>query len=876
MAVSDMNVRVGLDLRELRKGTREMEKLFQQTSSNLSSIGNSMMLGITAPILGIGVAAIKAAGDMEELRLSLETTMGNAGYSAGQARIELEKLREVGKNPGIDFEQAVKASLRLQGVGMDANRARVTIESLGKAIAASGGSPETLDRVTLQMGQIISKGKILTSDLNVMKEALPSLSKSMQNAFGTSTAEGLREAGINAEQFIRGITDEMQAMGPVSSGINNGIVNMFNSIKQFAGEIGTDLNNMFGISGAMDEFGNWLGGITTAWEQLSGGTKETIIQVLAFAAALGPAFKLVQFGVGIIEAYKVAMAGLKAAQMTALVTSGALVGVTKELTAAELQAAASTVGFSATWKAMDAAVKATVIGAAVAVVLALGAAFLVTAKEANNAEIAQQGVIDVQQKAAVSADIEMRKVYDLTDALLSHKTTLEQKQASLKELQKISPEYYGKFGDNIKATKEIEAATKAYANELIRLKTVEAAASKIGELKSQIASLGSTTETSMGQSAMAVFHYAASLGGLGTMSLDDFYNEQKTGAIAKSTESLNTQVAALEKLIDENKKLSDILPPVNDKIKDQGDAAETAAEKKKRLAAEAKANKEAMDKEAESMKDLIKMLDEQELALEEIQHRKEHSKKTEAAEIKRLKYTADVAPIEMPDTTGLDVPGIDAATIDPQIEALGKLGEALDVNKAQVDTASESFMSWGVASADTFSALQEGMSAMAAVSGEAFGGLIDSALGVSGAYKSMGAAALVAALKMVKAALAASIAKAIQNSIFTAKNPIIGLALAGIASAGVMALFGKLEQSVSKSPKFAKGAMVYGPTSAIVGDNPGASVDPEVIAPLSKLKEYMGDGTGSANVSGEFRIRGADLVLAIEKNNQINNRIKGR
>ena len=70
--------------------------------------------------------------------------------------------------------------------------------------------------------------------------------------------------------------------------------------------------------------------------------------------------------------------------------------------------------------------------------------------------------------------------------------------------------------------------------------------------------------------------------------------------------------------------------------------------------------------------------------------------------------------------------------------------------------------------------------------------------------------------------------------------------------------------------------MVYGPTSAIVGDNPGASVDPEVIAPLSKLKEYMGDGTGSANVSGEFRIRGADLVLAIEKNNQINNRIKGR
>jgi len=40
-------------------------------------------------------------------------------------------------------------------------------------------------------------------------------------------------------------------------------------------------------------------------------------------------------------------------------------------------------------------------------------------------------------------------------------------------------------------------------------------------------------------------------------------------------------------------------------------------------------------------------------------------------------------------------------------------------------------------------------------------------------------------------------------------------------------------------PAFAKGAVVHGPTLAMVGDNKGAATDPEVIAPLSMLSEYM-------------------------------------
>ena len=63
----------------------------------------------------------------------------------------------------------------------------------------------------------------------------------------------------------------------------------------------------------------------------------------------------------------------------------------------------------------------------------------------------------------------------------------------------------------------------------------------------------------------------------------------------------------------------------------------------------------------------------------------------------------------------------------------------------------------------------------------------------------------------------------------------------------------------------AEGGLAYGPTMALVGDNRGAGSDPEVIAPLSKLRQY---GLGRQTiefVGGQFRLSGSDLLLAIQR-----------
>ena len=67
--------------------------------------------------------------------------------------------------------------------------------------------------------------------------------------------------------------------------------------------------------------------------------------------------------------------------------------------------------------------------------------------------------------------------------------------------------------------------------------------------------------------------------------------------------------------------------------------------------------------------------------------------------------------------------------------------------------------------------------------------------------------------------------------------------------------------SLPKIPKLAEGGLAFGATQAIVGDNMNAQVDPEVIAPLSKLEGMMGGNDGQVvQVILDGRILGEAVI----------------
>jgi|DEB0MinimDraft_10_1074344.scaffolds.fasta_scaffold02861_4 tape measure domain-containing protein len=114
------------------------------------------------------------------------------------------------------------------------------------------------------------------------------------------------------------------------------------------------------------------------------------------------------------------------------------------------------------------------------------------------------------------------------------------------------------------------------------------------------------------------------------------------------------------------------------------------------------------------------------------------------------------------------------------------------------------------------------------------------------------------AVEAIKGVIIAYLAEAktrvIANSAEAAAGtgPAYPFVMAGMIGAG-MALINKIP-----IPALAEGGLASGPTMAIVGDNRNAAIDPEVISPLSKLKDMM----GGSQVEVFGRISGNDIFLS--------------
>ena len=126
------------------------------------------------------------------------------------------------------------------------------------------------------------------------------------------------------------------------------------------------------------------------------------------------------------------------------------------------------------------------------------------------------------------------------------------------------------------------------------------------------------------------------------------------------------------------------------------------------------------------------------------------------------------------------------------------------------------------------------------------------------------------ALKIVGSNLKIAMGGGIASATESAKS--FGPAAAFVLPALIAGATALISGSFSK---FADGGIVSGPTMGLVGEYPGARSNPEVIAPLNKLQNIIGNTGGSQNINvgGQIRLDGQDLLIAIERANETADRI---
>lgn len=187
-------------------------------------------------------------------------------------------------------------------------------------------------------------------------------------------------------------------------------------------------------------------------------------------------------------------------------------------------------------------------------------------------------------------------------------------------------------------------------------------------------------------------------------------------------------------------------------------------------------------------------------------------------------------------------------------------------------------------------AMNDQINQFSAASVDAFGQWIeDMKAGSEYATKDFGNAILMAVANFMatlgKAIIAAGVAsQKVQEYL------LINPALAIVAGAGLVAAAGYMRGVMKKGiagrqgsqpaggneapgiRMFAEGGIISGPTVGMMGEYPGAKSNPEVVAPLNKLKDMIGGDMGGGQLMA--RISGQDLLIMLDRAETYRGRVR--
>jgi TP901 family phage tail tape measure protein len=169
----------------------------QKVGDRVTRVGSSMVMGLTLPILGVGAAAIKTAGDFE-------TAMGRVQIATGATTAELAKMealaREIGKTTVFSASQSATAMELLAKTGVSVTdilggAAKATVD-----LAAATGSEldpaasavsDTMNQFGLKAAALPDIVNRITGAVNESKLDFDDFQLAMGQAGGVAAAAGV-------------------------------------------------------------------------------------------------------------------------------------------------------------------------------------------------------------------------------------------------------------------------------------------------------------------------------------------------------------------------------------------------------------------------------------------------------------------------------------------------------------------------------------------------------------------------------------------------------------------------------------------------------------------------------------------------------------
>ena len=287
LRVRDNNFAVSMNradqaVKKTEQSAKALTTRLEQLATIGGRLGGALTTGLSAPLLAVGAAAVKATVDLDSLKRGLTAVAG----SSAEAERQMVRLREIARMPGLGFNEAIQGSIRLQAAGLSAQLAEKSLREFGNAIATVGGGKEQLDGVTLALSQIASKGKVSAEEINQLNERVPQITQAMIAAFGTADTEILQRANITATEFVNSITAVFARDQRVGDTLKNNFENAQQQITESLDRIGRAITPR--VAAALGAVADGVERLTRAFDGLARYQQDLLVNLGIAGLIAGP------------------------------------------------------------------------------------------------------------------------------------------------------------------------------------------------------------------------------------------------------------------------------------------------------------------------------------------------------------------------------------------------------------------------------------------------------------------------------------------------------------------------------------------------------------------------------------------------------------
>lgn len=272
---------------------KSINQKMQNIGQKTRNVGMGMTAGLTLPILGAGVAAIKLAGDMESAQMAFTNMLG----SGKKATKFLDDLKNFAASTPFEFTELVQVSKRMMALGFSSKEVLPDLKTLGNAVSALGGGTDSLDRITTALGQMRMKGKVSAEEMMQLSENSIRAWDYLAKVIGKTKAETMKlaeqgkitgEQGVNA--ILKGLAEDPKFKGMMARQSKTFLgqwSNFMDILKQTGAEIGKELLPLG------KRLLKMLQGWIAAFKGLPRDAKIILMVLAGMAAAIGPLLMMI-------------------------------------------------------------------------------------------------------------------------------------------------------------------------------------------------------------------------------------------------------------------------------------------------------------------------------------------------------------------------------------------------------------------------------------------------------------------------------------------------------------------------------------------------------------------------------------------------------